>query len=39
MLKLLFLILYLNIGKIMRLLRWLLMYSGFFIMTRLEKYG
>ena len=30
---------YLNIGKIMRLLRWLLMYSGFFIMTRLEKYG
>ena len=29
------LILYLNIGKIMRLLRWLLMYSGFFIMTRL----
>ena len=34
-----FIYVFMIIGKIMRLLRWLLMYSGFFIMTRLEKYG
>ena len=32
-------ILYLCIGRITRLLRWRLIYSGFFVMMKREKYG